>query len=91
MAFLDLDSPPQFAQRRAGAVLRIHQAWLTADDAVETAPRRSFGWVAGAAFVAVAAAVHFWTAAALQSQLLGLATTGIVAAIALSLFTAPRR
>lgn len=91
MAFLDLDAPPQFAKRRTGVVLRIHEEWLTTEEAAEAVPSTGRRLLAPIAMAAVAAAVYFWTAAALQSQLLGLATTGVVAAIALSLFTAPRR
>ncbi len=91
MAFLDLNSPPSFATRRPGVVLRIHPEWL---DEAEAAPAPASRWkklsfVASAA--TIAAAVHLWSAAALGSQLLGLATTGIVAAMALSLLTGLRR
>ncbi len=51
------------------------------------------GWLSSLVLpaIAVAAAVHFWSAAALDSHLLGLATTGIVGAMAISLLTGARR
>lgn len=92
MAFLDLNAPPSFGTRHTGVVVRVHADWTTVptDAAAAPTPR----WkrrLAATAAIAIAAAVHFWSAAALGSQLLGLATTGIVAAMALSLLTGARR
>ena len=92
MAFLDLNAPPSFGSRQTSVMLRIHPEWMAApnEPAAAPAPRWKRALVTVSA-IAIAAAVHFWSAAALGSQLLGLATTGIVAAMALSLLTGARR
>ncbi len=92
MAFLDLNAPPSFGPRQSGVVVHVHAEWLAAPGEADAAPapRWRRGLLAATA-IAVAAAVHFWSAAALGSQLLGLATTGIVGALALSLLTGGRR
>lgn len=92
MAFLDLNAPPAFGTRQSGVVVNIHPEWIAGADqpAAAPAPRWKRGLLAVGA-VAIAAAVHFWSAAALGSHLLGLATTGIVAAMAISLLTGARR
>lgn len=92
MAFLDLNAPPAYRARQSGVVLRIHPDWTAGQD--EPAPPPAPRWkraALSAAAVAVAVAVHLWSATALDSQLLGLATTGIVGAMALSLLTGARR
>ncbi|MDO9486928.1 MAG: hypothetical protein Q7J32_01025 [Sphingomonadaceae bacterium] len=92
MAFLDLNAPPSFGTRQSGVVVHVHPEWRAVADqpAAAPAPRWKRGLVTVGA-IAIAAAVHFWSAAALDSHLLGLATTGIVAAMALSLLTGARR
>jgi hypothetical protein len=92
MAFLDLNAPPSFGTRHTGIRVRVNAEWVTASDegAAAPTPRWKRGLVAATA-VAIAAAVHFWSAAALGSQWLGLATTGIVAAMAISLLSGARR
>ncbi len=92
MAFLDLDAPPAFGTRQPGVTLRIHPEWMASPEATTPPPAsRARRAAIAASALTVAVAVHLWSAAALGSQWLGLATTGIVAAMALSLLTGARR
>ncbi len=91
MAFLDLDAASPFATRRPGVTLRIHQDWYAMAD--EPAPRPMPRWrklAAVASGAVTAIGVHLWVADVLSSHLLGLAATGVIAAIAISLFSVSR-
>lgn len=90
MAFLDLNAPSAFAARRTGVVLRIHEDWLAEGAPAEVRPSR-LRLLQPLAAVAAAACVDVWATAALGSQLLGIAATGVIAALVLSLLNGLRR
>ncbi|MFC3712181.1 hypothetical protein ACFOMD_06350 [Sphingoaurantiacus capsulatus] len=92
MAFLDVNAASPFATRRPGVTLRIHADWYAMADEPAPAPMSRWRKLAAIASGAVTAVgVHLWVAEVLSSQLLGVAATGVIAAIAISLFSVSRR